>query len=143
MQATPTLFSYGFRPFFLLASVYAAISIWSWVLQASGQGTALALSASWHSHEMLYGLVPAAIAGFLLTAISNWTGTPPLARGGLAGLTALWLAGRAAMWSGGLLPDVLVAAIDGAFLPVLAIYVARVRGASPSPCSSSPTGHSC
>lgn len=122
------LLAFGFRPFFLLAAVYAALSvaIWAGALLDLPFSPLPALGSSWHAHEMLYGFVPAAIAGFLLTAITNWTGAPPLAGRGLAALAGLWLAGRAAMWFWGLAPAWLVILVDGAFLPVLAVYITRV-----------------
>jgi uncharacterized protein involved in response to NO len=125
---TPVLLAYPFRPFFLLTSLYAAALVLAWVALLFG-GLTLPLGVSavqWHAHEMLFGMVPAAIAGFLLTAMCNWTGAPPLRGGGLLALVLLWLAGRLAMWLSGLLPHWLVAAVDLAFLPVLALYVGRV-----------------
>ena len=68
------LFALGFRPFYLLAGAYAALSVPLWALQYSG-----ALPAGnplWHAHEMLFGYTFAVIAGFLLTAVRNWTGLP-------------------------------------------------------------------
>lgn len=75
---------------------------------------------------MLFGLVAAAIAGFLLTAMCNWTRSPPLAGPGLAALVALWLAGRVAMWSTAVLPPLVVTIINCSFLLVLAVYAGRV-----------------
>jgi uncharacterized protein involved in response to NO len=127
-RAPHALLAYAFRPFFLLAGAYGAFAIagWAGFLLAGwpvpvGQSPVL-----WHSHELLFGLVPAAIAGFLLTAISNWTGARPLQGPGLLALVVLWLAGRLVMWLSGLLPQGLVAAVDLAFLPALAGYVATV-----------------
>lgn len=77
----------------------------------------------WHTHELLYGFVPAVIAGFMLTAMTNWTGAAPLKNSGLLALVLLWLAGRVVMCLAGWLPPVFVALVDLAFLPVLAIYV--------------------
>ncbi|GAB2791697.1 NnrS family protein [Halomonas shantousis] len=122
------LLAYAFRPFFLLTGLYGALVILAWTGMLLG-GWSLPLGMSplyWHSHEMLFGLVPAAIAGFLLTAMTNWTGAAPLKGGGLAALVLLWLAGRVAMWTAGWLPTWLVALVDVAFLPVLAGYVACV-----------------
>jgi uncharacterized protein involved in response to NO len=79
----------------------------------------------WHGHEMLFGVVAAAIAGFLLTAVPVWTGRPALAGLPLMALAALWAAGRLAMLAVGLLPAGLVAAVDVAFLPSLALVLAR------------------
>tara|TARA_R110000823_G_scaffold47903_15_gene121905 strand:+ start:18212 stop:19387 length:1176 start_codon:yes stop_codon:yes gene_type:complete len=120
------LLAFAFRPFFLLAALYGAVSILLWVAYLLQIAAPVPLSSQWHAHEMLYGFVAAAIAGFLLTAITNWTGAAPLAGRPLALLVGLWLLGRAAMWSVGLLPYVLVALVDSAFLLVLSAYVARV-----------------
>lgn len=122
------LLAYGFRPFFLLSGASAALLVAAWVgMLFAGLPLPLGVSpVAWHAHEMLFGVVPAAIAGFLLTAVPNWTGATPLAGRGLLALLALWLAGRVAMSAGAWLPDALVALIDVAFLTVLAAYLARV-----------------
>jgi uncharacterized protein involved in response to NO len=79
----------------------------------------------WHGHEMLFGVVAAAIAGFLLTSTPVWTGRPALAGRPLAALAALWGAGRVAMLAAGVLPAWLVALLDLAFLPALTVVLAR------------------
>ena len=122
------LLAHPFRPFFLLTGVYGALIVLAWMGFLFG-GWPLPLAWSplhWHSHEMVYGMVPAAIAGFLLTAMTNWTGAPPLNNKGLLALVLLWLAGRLAFWFAGWLPVWLVAAVDLAFLPALAIYAATI-----------------
>ena len=96
--AGPALFSYGFRPFFLAGATWAAVGVLLWLFQYLG---AIALPTAmapldWHIHEMLYGYVPAIVAGFLLTAIPNWTGRLPVNGWPLAALASLWLAGRLA-----------------------------------------------
>lgn len=124
----PVLLAYGFRPFFLLTGVYAVAVVLGWMGFLFG-GWPLPLGWSpfkWHSHEMLYGLVSAAIAGFLLTAVTNWTGAPPLRGRRLLLLVLLWLAGRVFMWLASWIPAWLVALVDLAFLPVLALYLLRV-----------------
>lgn len=124
----PALLSFPFRPFFLLCGAYAALVVLAWVGFLFGNWP-LPLGWSplqWHSHEMIYGFVAAAIAGFLLTAMCNWTGARPLQGSGLLALAGLWLAGRLVFWFAGWLPGWLVAAVDLAFLPVLATYVASV-----------------
>src|SRR6202165_4379394 len=86
------LFALGFRPFYLLAGAYAALSVPLWALQYSG-----ALPAGhplWHAHEMLFGYTFAVIAGFLLTAVRNWTGLPTPSGALLAAIAALWLSAR-------------------------------------------------
>jgi uncharacterized protein involved in response to NO len=83
----------------------------------------------WHGHEMIFGVVAAAIAGFLLTAVPVWTGRPALAGGPLAALFGLWAAGRVAFLAAGALPVWLVGTIDAVFLPALAMVLARtLRG---------------
>ncbi len=126
--ATPTLLAFPFRPFFLLAALYGAALVAAWLaFLFAGLPLPLGVNpAQWHGHEMLFGFVPAAIAGFLLTAMCNWTGAPPLAGRPLAALILLWLAGRLALWGSGLLPPWLVALADLSFLPVLAAYVGKV-----------------
>lgn len=117
----------GFRPFFLLAALGAALLVPSWLVLFlhGGRWPSPLPPLQWHAHEMLFGYTTAVIAGFLLTAVQNWTGQV-VARGGpLLALAALWLAGRIACAVGGALPPVLSAAIDLAFLPVLALSVAR------------------
>jgi uncharacterized protein involved in response to NO len=79
----------------------------------------------WHGHEMMFGFAAAAIAGFLLTASPVWTGGPALSGAPLAALFALWVAGRAAFGLGGVLPAWLVAAVDVAFLPAVALAAVR------------------
>lgn len=118
----------GFRPFFLLAGAYGAASVLLWIAMLTGAGAPPAALPPmlWHAHEMLYGVIAAALAGFLLTAMANWTGTAPLAGVGLATLVGLWLAGRIAVWLPPSVPYVAVAIVDVAFLPVLAGYAARV-----------------
>jgi uncharacterized protein involved in response to NO len=121
MSTEPALWSRGFRPFFLLGAAWAAIALPVW-LAAYVHGYALPggmPAMFWHAHEMVYGFGLAALAGFLLTAIPNWTGRLPMRGWPLAGLAALWLAGRAAM----LLPG--AAWIDLAFAAALILVVAR------------------
>ena len=114
----PAIFSYGFRPFFLGAAIWAALSIGLWPPQYFGDiavPTAFG-PLDWHIHEMIYGYVTATIAGFLLTAIPNWTGRLPVNGHPLAALFALWLLGRLAIAGS---PDWgawLAAAVDVAFL---------------------------
>jgi uncharacterized protein involved in response to NO len=125
--AGPALFSYGFRPFFLAAGLWAAFGILLWLPQYFGAVTLpTAFDAlDWHIHEMLYGYVTAAIAGFLLTAIPNWTGRLPVSGGPLAALALLWLAGRIAILFSADIGGTLAAAIDVAFLVTLAAVTGR------------------
>jgi uncharacterized protein involved in response to NO len=125
--AGPALFSYGFRPFFLGGAVWSAACIILWIPQFMGE---LSLRTAytpldWHIHEMLYGYVAAVAAGFLLTAIPNWTGRLPICGGPLAALAALWLAGRLVMLLSVQSGIALAALIDVAFLTTLAAVAAR------------------
>src|SRR6476469_5328892 len=87
------LWTMGFRPFYLLAGSFAALSILLWVWQYTGHVPALYVgSPAWHGHEMLYGYTLAVVAGFLLTAVRNWTGMSTPAGGSLIALAALWVA---------------------------------------------------
>lgn len=123
----PAIFSYGFRPFFLAAGVWAIIGILLWVPQYMGKmSVPTHLSPlDWHVHEMLYGYVAATVAGFLLTAIPNWTGRLPVNGWPLAGLAALWLAGRLALLTSAQLGGVVAAVIDTAFLATVALVAGR------------------
>ena len=95
----PALLSAGFRPFFLASALWAASAVPLWLVAFAGHDVlASALPAPlWHVHEMIYGFGAATVAGFLLTAIPNWTGRMPLQGGPLAALVLLWLCGRLAM----------------------------------------------
>lgn len=89
------LWDLGFRPFYLLASVLAALSIPLWALQVSGLlGVVYLQGPIWHAHEMLFGFALAVIVGFLFTAGRNWTNQPTPTGPRLAALAALWLAAR-------------------------------------------------
>ena len=93
----PILLSAGFRPFFLLAALWAALAIPLWLLTFAGENMVSSVlpATVWHAHEMVFGYGAAVVAGFLLTAIPNWTGRMPLQGGPLGGLILLWLTGRA------------------------------------------------
>ena len=123
----PALLSYGFRPFFLFGSLYAGLAVLAWLPVLSGQLELASAFAprDWHVHEMLYGFVPAIVTGFLLTAIPNWTGRLPLQGLPLLTLLALWMAGRAAVGLSALTGWIAAAAIDGAFLLLVAGAAAR------------------
>lgn len=117
----------GFRPFFLGAAIWAALAVPLWLLMLGGHLTLPTVidAQSWHRHEMLFGFAGAAIAGFLLTAIPNWTGRLPIAGMPLAGLASLWLAARVAMLCGGEGGAVIAAVLDVGFFGVLAAVCAR------------------
>jgi len=125
--AWPALFAYGFRPFFLAAGAWAAFGILIWLPQYLGfvKLTTGFGPLDWHIHEMLYGYVVAAIAGFLLTAIPNWTGRLPVSGWPLGALAALWLAGRVAILTSAEIGGIAAATVDVSFLVMLAAVVAR------------------
>jgi uncharacterized protein involved in response to NO len=117
----------AFRPFFLAAGVWSALALVLWVA-ALVSGTTLPSRfdpLSWHIHAMLFGFVLAAIAGFMLTAIPNWTNRPAVRGAPLAALAALWLVGRIASLVSALMPLALAAALDAAFPAALCAVAAR------------------
>ena len=123
----PALFAYGFRPFFLAAGLWAALGILLWLPQYMGVFTLRThfSALDWHIHEMLYGYVAATVAGFLLTAIPNWTGRLPVSGWPLACLALLWLAGRAAILLSAEIGGLAAALVDVSFLMALAAVAAR------------------
>jgi uncharacterized protein involved in response to NO len=90
------LWSAGFRPFFLVAALHALCAVPLWLVGLAGGPSPVDLAL--HQHEMLFGYAGAVIAGFLLTALPNWTGRPGLAGPPLAMLVAAWCTGRLALW---------------------------------------------
>ncbi|SMF51301.1 uncharacterized protein involved in response to NO [Tistlia consotensis] len=123
----PALLDAGFRPFFLAAALWAAAALPLWLLAFTGGielPTALA-PLTWHIHEMLYGFVAATLAGFLLTAIPNWTGRLPLQGRPLALLVLAWLAGRLATATSGWIGAGPAAALDLLFLATMLAVVLR------------------
>ena len=117
-----SLFAYGFRPFFLAAGISALVLV-PWWAGAFAFGLPLGSDwppTLWHAHEMLFGFIAAAIAGFLLTAVPSWTGQRGFAGRPLVLLATVWALGRLLVGSSGLWPLALVAALDLAFLPALA-----------------------
>ncbi|TCZ50306.1 NnrS family protein, partial [Roseicella aquatilis] len=119
------LFRQGLRPFFLLCALWAVVAILVWV--AALHGAALPAGplplARWHGHEMLAGVVGAALAGFVLTAIPNWTGRPPYAGAPLALLAGLFLAARLVLLPGSPVPAGLAAVVALLPLPALLLTV--------------------
>ena len=96
----PALFSFGFRPFFLMGAAWAFLTMALWIGALTGQITLPShfAPADRHVHELLYGYLTAIVAGFLLTAVPNWTGRLPIAGWRLAALSFLWLSGRVALF---------------------------------------------
>jgi uncharacterized protein involved in response to NO len=120
------LLSYGFRPFFLGAALWALVAMVLWIgLVSDWWAFANAYGAvAWHAHEFLFGYVAAVLTGFLLTAIPNWMGRLPLQGRPLLALFLLWLAGRVAMLT---TDQIGIAAmlIDGAYLPTVFAAILR------------------
>jgi uncharacterized protein involved in response to NO len=109
------LWNLGFRPFYLLASSFAALSVLLWIWQYTGHlSTTYLRNPAWHGHEMLYGYTMAVVAGFLFTAVRNWTGKPTPTGATLMAFAALWVAGRVLV----LTPFATAAAIVNAAFPL-------------------------
>lgn len=122
----PAFWSYGFRPFFLSAGLFAGVAIPIWILMITGTDRVEFHYAprDWHVHEMIFGFLASVITGFVLTAMPNWTDRPPLSGWPLMLLWILWFAGRVAgtvLW----FTPVASALIDGAFLVIVAGVVWR------------------
>ena len=122
-----TLFSYGFRPFFLFGALYAALSILLWLPAYFGELTIATHFApvDWHVHELLFGFLPAIITGFLFTAVPNWTGRMPLQGKMLILLVVLWANGRVAVALSAIIGWQIAMLIDGAFLVSVTLVIAR------------------
>lgn len=123
----PAVLSYGFRPFFLLGSLWAGLEVLAWLPLLYGEmsiPTAFSVR-DWHVHELLYGYLPAVIAGFLLTAIPNWTGRLPLQGQPLAILVLTWLAGRYVVTFSGSIGWLGATIVDVAFLVLMTGAAAR------------------
>lgn len=141
MKTLIRVFSEGFRFFFLAAGLFGVFAgvvwgLWLWA-QASGDygaDTSYAMAPHlWHGHEMIFGYATAAMGGFFLTAVPNWTGTPNARAQFIAVAALLWLSGRVAMWYSGMLPPMVVALADLAFLPVLAAKIGSQLMRRPKP----------
>lgn len=126
-HAGAAVLGYGFRPFFLLSGLSAAVVLAVWLAEVAGIPVLDSRfpPLDWHIHEMLFGFAVAAVAGFLLTAIPNWTGRLPVQGTPLAALALLWLAGRLAMAHSASIGGLVAAGIDLAFLAALIAAVAR------------------
>ncbi len=126
-QLKSNIFAYGFRPHFLLAGLAAILLVPLWALNfvvglPVGAGWPPTL---WHAHEMLFGFIMSAVAGFMLTAVPSWTGQKGFAGRPLIVLAVLWVAARVLIASPVLWPPLLIGTVDLAFLPVLALLIAR------------------
>lgn len=115
------ILAYGFRPFFILSALYGALTVLIWAAFWYGLVPLPEAipTAEWHAHEMIFGFATAALAGFLLTAVPEWTLTPPRTGRWVALVVALWLAGRLTMLAAGVLPMELVAVVNLSLLPLL------------------------
>ncbi|TNE60153.1 MAG: NnrS family protein [Alphaproteobacteria bacterium] len=123
----PAILSYGFRPLFLLACLWAALAMGLWVvLLAGGQSLPTHFDPiSWHVHEFLFGYLSAVMAGFLLTAVPNWTGRLPVTGRRLLVLVLAWVAGRLAVLFSAQIGASLTALVDLSFLALFGFVMAR------------------
>lgn len=122
----PAIFSFAFRPFFLGGALVAAVVPVLTALSLTGVvHIGGADPIAYHTHEMIYGFLPAVVAGFLFTAVPNWTGRLPVVGGRLIALFALWFAGRVAIALSGLIGAVAAGIIDSAFLIVVGAVIWR------------------
>jgi uncharacterized protein involved in response to NO len=115
----------GFRPFFLFGSIFAltAIAIWTMTLAGIISPTPLNGAFWWHSHEMLFGFVPAIISGFLLTAVQTWTGIPSVKGRKLLFLVVLWMAARILLLVNLNISIYIIMLIDLSFLPLTGVFL--------------------
>lgn len=123
----PALLGHGFRPFFLLAALWACLAMILWIAMLLGHEP-LPVGfdpVTWHAHEFLFGYLSAVIAGFVLTAVPNWTGRLPVMGWPLAWLAGLWIAGRAAVALASGLPWLAVMVVDLAMMVALLGFVLR------------------
>ncbi len=123
----PAILSYGFRPFFLGGAIWAVMAMLLWILSLTlGMPLGGAYGAlNWHAHEMVFGFSSAILAGFLLTAVPNWTGRLPVSGTPLAILFGSWLIGRLVFLNPDLTHLHVAVAIESLFLPMLTFIAAR------------------
>ena len=127
MTLKPTILQHSFRPFFMAAGIWAMLAVPFWLMNYAG---VLVLPDGfdgllWHRHEMLFGFAGAAIAGFILTAIPNWTGRLPVSGWRLGLLVSFWLAGRLGFLGAVSIGPLAAAVLDLSFLTTLAAMIAR------------------
>ena len=127
MEASPAFLRGAFRPFFFGGAAWAVVALAIWLLALAGQITIPSSfgALAWHRHEMLFGFVGAVVAGFLLTAIPNWTGRLPIAGPPLAALAGLWLLGRLTVLFSAAATPAVAALLDSGFYFVLATVAGR------------------
>ncbi len=123
----PAVLGLGFRPFFLVGAVWAVVAMVAWLLVLTGYATLPTGfgPVDWHVHELLYGYLPAIVAGFLLTAVPNWTGLLPVTGWPLLALVLVWVAGRVVVSIGLWLGPLFTAFVDLAFTACLILIIAR------------------
>ena len=127
-RTQPVFLSLGFRPFFTAAAAFAVLSMLVWMqvyVFARGWTPGGLPAAVWHAHEMIFGYAMAVIAGFLLTAVRNWTGAPTLQGTPLLVLFLLWTAGRILILGGEDMALTGAAVADFLFATLLLIAIAR------------------
>ncbi|PWL17507.1 short-chain dehydrogenase [Falsochrobactrum shanghaiense] len=123
----PAILGYGFRPFFFGGAIWAILAMLLWILSLTF-GLSIGGSyggVNWHAHEMVFGFAPAVLAGFLLTAVPNWTGRLPVAGTPLAILVGVWLAGRLVFLAPDLMHISISIIVESLFLPLLLFIAAR------------------
>lgn len=127
LMRLPPVLRGGFRPFFFLGALWAVTVVALWLLALTGTITLPTYldPLAWHRHEMLFGYLGGIIAGFLMTAIPNWTGRLPISGARLAGLTGLWIAARLALLFSAFIGALPAIALDVGFLATLAFVAAR------------------
>lgn len=127
MAAAPPILRGGFRPFFMLGSAWALFALLAWLCALlHGVSIPSGFSAlAWHRHEMLFGFVGAIVAGFLLTAVPNWTGRLPIAGSPLGALVGLWLAARIAVYFSATVSLIFAALLDVGFYLAFAFIAGR------------------
>jgi len=126
-QKIPSILRLGFRPFFLFGSIFAIVGVMLWLFILQGKVTLAPLGGGywWHLHEMIFGFAAAIIAGFLLTAVQNWTGIKGIQNKSLLFLVVLWIAARIALLVPSILGTTITMLIDIAFLPAVAIFLGK------------------